>query len=160
MNTLDNNAACSHSRVILKHVTHPQGTVSDYWECDSGCGKRFVPTAATAPTDDPVLAATSHKTEPAPVDCDCPPQWQGHQSDCLSWRPFAAQPDTPKPAETRITWERTGEYRPPLNEEFYEGTDGQPMKYYYGTLIYGAKWILRMIESPSAPCPLKMRRED
>lgn len=39
----DTQTACSHSRVVLKHNDYPDGTRSDYWECDSGCGKRFYP---------------------------------------------------------------------------------------------------------------------
>lgn len=37
----DNQACCAHSRVVLKHTDYPDGTRSDYWECDSGCGQRF-----------------------------------------------------------------------------------------------------------------------
>lgn len=35
--------ACAHSRVVLKHTDNPDGTRSDYWECESGCGCKFVP---------------------------------------------------------------------------------------------------------------------
>lgn len=39
----DNKACCAHSKVLLKHYDYPDGTRSDYWECDSGCGTRFWP---------------------------------------------------------------------------------------------------------------------
>ena len=38
-----NTAQCAHVKVILKHNDYPDGTRSDYWECDSGCGCRFYP---------------------------------------------------------------------------------------------------------------------
>lgn len=39
----DPQACCAHCEVALKHHDHPDGTRSDYWECDSGCGTRFYP---------------------------------------------------------------------------------------------------------------------
>ena len=39
-----NEAQCSHSKVVLKHIDHADGTRSDYWECDDCVGgTRFVP---------------------------------------------------------------------------------------------------------------------
>jgi hypothetical protein len=35
--------ACAHCRVILKHTDDEDGTLSDYWECDFGCGRKFAP---------------------------------------------------------------------------------------------------------------------
>ncbi len=40
---MSDTPCCAHSRVVLKHNEYPGGTRSDYWECDSGCGKRFWP---------------------------------------------------------------------------------------------------------------------
>ena len=39
----DPQACCAHCRVVLKHIDNPDGTRSDYWECDYGCGQRFTP---------------------------------------------------------------------------------------------------------------------
>lgn len=38
-----NDACCSHSKVVLKHIEYPGGSRSDYWECESGCGATFYP---------------------------------------------------------------------------------------------------------------------
>jgi hypothetical protein len=40
---MNEQTACAHCKVILKHIDHEDGTRSDYWECDSGCGRKFVP---------------------------------------------------------------------------------------------------------------------
>lgn len=40
---MDNQTACAHCKVVLKHNDHPDGTRSDYWECVDGCGTRFWP---------------------------------------------------------------------------------------------------------------------
>jgi len=39
----ESQACCAHCRVVLKHTDNPDGTRSDYWECDCGCGQRFEP---------------------------------------------------------------------------------------------------------------------
>lgn len=39
----DDQTACAHSKVSLRHIDYPNGTRSDYWECDSGCGAKFNP---------------------------------------------------------------------------------------------------------------------
>ena len=40
---MSEGTCCAHARVVLKHTDHPNGTRSDYWECDYGCGQRFFP---------------------------------------------------------------------------------------------------------------------
>ena len=39
----DSQVCCAHCRVVLKHIDHKDGTRSDYWECESGCGCKFQP---------------------------------------------------------------------------------------------------------------------
>lgn len=39
----DSQACCAHSRVVSKHTDNANGTRSDYWECDYGCGQKFHP---------------------------------------------------------------------------------------------------------------------
>lgn len=39
----NSQTCCAHSRIILKRMDHLDGTRSDYWECDSGCGCKFYP---------------------------------------------------------------------------------------------------------------------
>lgn len=39
---MENQACCAHSKVVLKHKEYPDGSRSDYWECDSNCGARFM----------------------------------------------------------------------------------------------------------------------
>lgn len=44
---MDQQACCAHSRVILKHNEHDDGTRSDFWECADGCGTKFWPERMT-----------------------------------------------------------------------------------------------------------------
>jgi hypothetical protein len=39
----DLQACCAHNRVVSKHIDHADGSRSEYWECDYGCGQRFQP---------------------------------------------------------------------------------------------------------------------
>lgn len=40
---MSDNAQCAHCRVLSRHRRNPSGSTSEWWECDSGCGMRFVP---------------------------------------------------------------------------------------------------------------------
>ena len=46
---MNNQCACAHCKVVLKHSDYPDGTRSDYWECDYGCGQRFEPSQKAVP---------------------------------------------------------------------------------------------------------------
>ena len=39
----ENQVICAHSRVVLRHRDYPDGSRSDWWECESGCCQRFHP---------------------------------------------------------------------------------------------------------------------
>ncbi len=39
----DSQACCAHCRVVYKRIDHIDGTCSDSWVCDSGCGAKFIP---------------------------------------------------------------------------------------------------------------------
>lgn len=39
----DSQTACAHCKIESKHTDNPNGTRTDYWECCSGCGCRFIP---------------------------------------------------------------------------------------------------------------------
>jgi hypothetical protein len=39
---MNNQACCAHSKVVLAHKTYSDGSMSDYWICDSKCGAQFM----------------------------------------------------------------------------------------------------------------------
>jgi hypothetical protein len=53
----DNQEACAHRRVSYKRIENSNGTFSDSWRCDSGCGAYFWPGLAP-------LATTLHPAAP------------------------------------------------------------------------------------------------
>lgn len=63
----ENQACCAHCKVELKHIDYPGGTRSDYWECSSGCGMKFLPVPFVTNPIVAAVAAAAVQPPPTPV---------------------------------------------------------------------------------------------
>ena len=108
----ENEASCAHNNVSYNPIPHENGTWSNRWVCDSGCGMNFWP-APAAPQSDQPRRCLFHKIPV--INQECPvcvleddlkesrAEFAVLSRACGNWREWPNQPTTDRPTNNQPT---------------------------------------------------------